>query len=268
MLEPWILIEAAVRSGLRRLLRAGLRRMRADGVDDEAMAQYMAKAAVEAIEQRSRCGDSFAGLGVIMPNGRTKPLAGLCMRALEDLMEAGMDVRRMIGAVKVANQRRPTGLIHFACQLGDWEVAGWLVERGCDPLEHDSDGNMRHYCAAQKGLTSFLARFLACFNIDVDAEKRGANVGQTAPFEAVERGHFDTVKWRVQNGTDTLREATSPDGEKWRASEVAENVGHHTIAKFQVSVAAGAGCRVCGPPAGGGGARGGRGGGGGGPHGG
>ena len=109
-------------TSLYRVMRAIVRRMRAEGLDSATVASEMGAAAHSAISMKK-------------------------LEALKALVEEGLDVDQAHVVVKdwKTNDRL---LLHQACVKGDREAATLLVERGCDPLAHNSHGHRAHHVLA------------------------------------------------------------------------------------------------------------------------
>jgi hypothetical protein len=193
----------------RQLIKAILRRMRAEGQSEETVAERMADVARLAVER-----------------GR--------LAALRALLEEGFDMTRLV-AVERDGERFLVGLLTLACVCGDQAVVSFLVEQGCDPLRPDPTGLLPHHSAAAGGRLPVLRWLMnrCAETLPVDTEAVGAWGRATALHGAAEGGHLDVVKWLVGAGADVLRLTGEwKDGVKRRASELAAAKGHSDVAVF------------------------------------
>jgi ankyrin repeat protein len=184
-------------AGLPQLVRATLRRMRADGLDDAAITAHVEEAG----------GVSFA-----LRRG---------VAHLEVLMEeGGLDVAR-----------RGQHLLHAACKAGHGEAVDFLLAKGCDPLEHDDAGLLPHHHAAKTGNLPLLQSLVRGAGVSVDAEGVGNAKGTTALLLAALRGNLAMVDWLVgEAGADPVRKGRCDDGVAWRPLQLAEVHGHGAVA--------------------------------------
>ena len=126
----------------RRLMRAIVRRMRADGVDSATVAAEMGGAALCAIEK-----------GV---------------ESLEAPLEEGLDVDEAPVVIRHGESYKCL-LFHHACIYGNREAAALLVERGCDPLARNARGDrVHHVLAANKDCLPMLQWLMASLPIPLD----------------------------------------------------------------------------------------------------
>jgi ankyrin repeat protein len=186
------------------VLKFSIRQMRAEGLDEAAMAQHMGMAAVCAI------GD-----------GKVAALKAL-------VEEEGLNAS---GALDCGPSH--STLLHAACGSGDHEIVAYLLKRGADPLARDSKGILPHHNAASKGhLPVLRLLFDRCPALHVNTPAMGPQMGITALHTAAMNGHLDNVQWLIAAGADPLRVGRCNDGIERRASTLAERIGHATVAVF------------------------------------
>ncbi len=180
---PLPLFNFVVGRGMISVVKAIVRRMRADGLDGAALDERLEKAALPA---------------VIKPS----------LPSLETLMEEGLDVAQVHCQNEVAGERVVTGgLLHLACQYGAQEVVAFLMEQGCDALARDFRGRLPHHVAAIFGHLEALRWLLGTVPaLHPDLE---ASSGITALYFAAAQGHLDIVNWLVERQERTLGGRTS-----------------------------------------------------------
>jgi ankyrin repeat protein len=185
-------------SGHLRLLKAILRRMRAEGTDGAVMAHYM---------------------GVLAKNA----IVSSRLPSLAVLEEEGLDVKAV--EVTVGHTIRATqGLLHVAAAYGNQGAAAWLIERGCDPWQLDSAGLLPHHRAALHGQLSFLLWFRGL--CPIIAEEMAAE--PTALAVAAMSGNLGLVEWLVGLGADPRRSDSTLNGR--RPSQLA--TGSQAVAAY------------------------------------
>jgi len=111
-----------VRRGMISVVKAIVRRMRADGLEGAAVHKRLESAAELAV-------------------------TALSLPSLKALVEEGLDVAQARVEEDVAGKRVVSGLLHFAYRWGAKGIVPFLVEQGCDALARDSDGCMIHHVA-------------------------------------------------------------------------------------------------------------------------
>jgi ankyrin repeat protein len=191
----------------RSLLRAILRRMRVDGLDEAVVTFQMGEAAAGAVAR-----------GII-------PM-------LQALMEEGLDPTRPVG-IHRGNKPDLAGLLEVACDSGNQEAAVFLMEHGCDPLESCRFGWMPHHAAARRGRLPLLRwLFDRTPGVHVNTEAVGLNAGATALHFAAEGGHMHLVKWLIGKGANVLQLGGGWDGGPRLASDVADKKGHPAVAAY------------------------------------
>jgi ankyrin repeat protein len=192
-------VATAVWSGSGRIVRAIVRRWRADGIDAERMADVMTVMARYAIDL-----------------GHLSVLAALVAEGLD------------VGRAKVKCKGGQYGLLHVASYMGDLKAVSFLVERGCDPLAYNQ-GHMAHHRAATNGHLPVLQWLMTHCGVPVDAPMGPPNTGATALHVAATLGHMDMAQWLVGAGADPRRSAACPDGVVRRPSLIAA-INEHTAA--------------------------------------
>jgi ankyrin repeat protein len=158
--EEYNALPAAAEKGLSRLVKAILRRMRAEALDEEAISGCMEKAAAYGV-----------GHGQVA------------------VLQALAEERRSLSGVIVNG----TTLLHLACFAGKQEAAAFLILQDCDPLTHDDRGLMPHHAAAADGRLALLQWLLQRCTIPVDAEGTVPSLGAMALHIAALKGHLETV---------------------------------------------------------------------------
>ena len=165
---PGLALASTALSSRCRVMRAILRRMRADGVDSSTVAAEMGEAALCAIGEKE-------------------------LEALKALVEEGLDVDHA-PVVGMGGGRYEHPLFHLACMHGNRETAALLAERGCDPLARNGRGEGAHHVLiGQPGGLSMLKWLMASFPIPVDdpAAVREGLTGLTmlhhAPLRCLQR---------------------------------------------------------------------------------
>ncbi len=194
---PCPLLDFVVGHGMVSVVKAIVRRMRADGLEAAAFHERLERAAALAVMKQS-------------------------LPSLKALMEEGLDVAQVRCVMsEVARSRIVGGLLHLACQHGHQEMAAFLVAQGCDPLAPDSIGRLPHHVAAISARLEVLQWLLG--NIpDLHPDLESSGSGLTAFFFAARRGHLDVVKWLVEEaGADPRHTVANAFGEQQRASEAA-----------------------------------------------
>ena len=214
-----------------RVIRAIVRRMRADGMDSTAVAAEMGVAARCAIEEKD-------------------------LESLKALVEEGLDVYQTspMKCENGSNNEHP--LFQIACFYGKREAATFLVERGCDPLAHNGCGQRAHHVLAayDDGLPK-LKWLMASFPIPVDnpMTSRAGVIGTTMLHFAAAAGRLETVQWLVGEGADVLCavHGSGPWGRDYDGIEVRRGEGVYDRRRLPAGEGGGsAGCMRGGGAAG------------------
>ncbi len=168
---PWPLFSFCVANGKSSVVKAIVRRMRADGLEGAAVIARLERA---------------AGLAVIK---RSLP-------SLKALVEEGLDVAQVRCDVGTAGLLIVGGLLHVACQYRHQEKVAFLVTQGCDALAPDSFGHLPHHIAAMCDDLEVLQWLLGNVpGLHPDLEVgRGKLAGLTALYFAATNGSIDVVK--------------------------------------------------------------------------
>ena len=184
-----------------RVMRAIVRRMRADGVASATLAEEMGAAARFAIEKKK-------------------------VELLKALIEEGFDVEQ----ASVEHS-----LFHHACMHGNRETAALLVERGCDLLARNSLGGRVHHVVAgfEDGLP-MLKWLMASFPIPLDeaALTPDGVTGMTMLHFAAWYGRLETVQWLVGAGADVLCTVQGVAEGSQRPSKLADKMGHAAVTAY------------------------------------
>ena len=191
------MMPVAAQQGRTRLLRALLRRMRADGgPNSEYFMEDMGTAAMMAVGKRQAA-------------------------TLQAVIEEGLDPNFPIHENRLLNE---------ACRLGHRSIVDFLVERGADGMAPGAKGLLPHHLAAHGGLLELLQWLMRTFRIPVDT--KGAECGATVLHMAATSGCREAVKWLIGEGADPRLTFHLGEHIKARASNMAVVAGDQPLVRY------------------------------------